>query len=162
VNTKIQVLDAIVAAMNQKMTGTPPFITLVATSILSEQYRFIEFFVPGIIAMAIMTSALGNALSMNAELRQKGILRKLGDDADHAHRLACLEHPVPAHSLHRFDGRDPPRQLRRLRRPVAHRRTAPAHRRDRSHRFRRHRHAAHPSRKRRKARRRSAILPCFR
>ena len=77
VNTKIQVLDAIVAALNQKMTGTPPFITLVATSILSEQYRFIEFFVPGIIAMAIMTSCLGNALNMNAELRQKGILRKL-------------------------------------------------------------------------------------
>jgi ABC-2 type transport system permease protein len=77
VNTKIQVLDAIVSAINQKVTGTPPFITLVATSILSEQYRFIEFFVPGIIAMAIMTSCLSNALNMNAELRQKGILRKL-------------------------------------------------------------------------------------
>lgn len=77
VNVKIQALDTIVAAMNQKMTGTPPFITLDATSILAEQYRFIEFFVPGIIAMAIMTSALGNALNMNAELRQKGILRKL-------------------------------------------------------------------------------------
>jgi ABC-2 type transport system permease protein len=77
VNTKIQALDAIVAATNQKMTGTPPFITMVATSILAEQYRFIEFFVPGIIAMAIMTSCLGNALNMNAELRQKGILRKL-------------------------------------------------------------------------------------
>ena len=77
VNTKIQVLDAIVAAINQKVTGTPPFITLVGKSILAEQYRFIEFFVPGIIAMAIMTSCLGNALNMNAELRQKGILRKL-------------------------------------------------------------------------------------
>jgi ABC-2 type transport system permease protein len=77
VNTKVQALETIVAAMNQKMTGTPPFMTLVATSILSEQYRFIEFFVPGIIAMAIMTSSLGNALNMNAELRQKGILRKL-------------------------------------------------------------------------------------
>jgi len=77
VNTKIQALETIVAALNQKMTGTPPFITLVATSILAEQYRFIEFFVPGIIAMAIMTSSLGNALNMNAELRQKGILRKL-------------------------------------------------------------------------------------
>ena len=77
VNTKIQALDSIVAAMNQEMTGTPPFITLVAASILSEKYRFIEFFVPGIIAMAIMTSSLGNALNMNAELRQKGILRKL-------------------------------------------------------------------------------------
>jgi ABC-2 type transport system permease protein len=66
-----------VAAINQKLTGTPPFITLVAASILSEKYRFIEFFVPGIIAMAIMTSSLGSALNMNAELRQKGILRKL-------------------------------------------------------------------------------------
>ncbi len=44
---------------------------------MSERYRFIEFFVPGIIAMAIMTSCLSNALNMNAELRQKGILRKL-------------------------------------------------------------------------------------
>jgi ABC-2 type transport system permease protein len=77
VEIKIQALDAIVAAMNQKMTGAPPFITLAAKSILSEQYRFIEFFAPGIIAMAIMTSALGNTLNMNAELLQKGILRKL-------------------------------------------------------------------------------------
>jgi len=77
VDTKIRLLDGIVAAANQKATGSPPAITLVATSILSERYRFIEFFVPGIIAMAIMTSCLSNALNMNAELRQKGIMRKL-------------------------------------------------------------------------------------
>jgi ABC-2 type transport system permease protein len=77
VETKIQLLDTLVAAVNQKATGSPPAITLVASSILSKRYRFIEFFVPGIIAMAIMTSCLSNALNMNAELRQKGILRKL-------------------------------------------------------------------------------------
>jgi ABC-2 type transport system permease protein len=77
VDTKIQLLDTIVAAANQKATGSPPAITLVAVSILAKRYRFIEFFVPGIIAMAIMTSCLSNALNMNAELRQKGILRKL-------------------------------------------------------------------------------------
>jgi len=77
VDTKIRLLDTIVAAANQKATGSPPAIKLVAQSILSERYRFIEFFVPGIIAMAIMTSCLSNALNMNAELRQKGILRKL-------------------------------------------------------------------------------------
>jgi ABC-2 type transport system permease protein len=77
VDTKIRLLDTIVAAANQKATGSPPAITLVAMSILPERYRFIEFFVPGIIAMAIMTSCLTNALNMNAELRQKGILRKL-------------------------------------------------------------------------------------
>ena len=77
VDTKIRLLDTIVAAANQKATGSPPAITLAAVSILPERYRFIEFFVPGIIAMAIMTSCLSNALNMHAELRQKGILRKL-------------------------------------------------------------------------------------
>ncbi len=77
VETKIQLLQTIVAAANQKATGRPPAIALAAVSILSERYRFIEFFVPGIIAMAIMTSCLSNALNMNAELCQKGILRKL-------------------------------------------------------------------------------------
>ena len=77
VETKIRLLDAIVAAANQKATGRPSAIALVAQSILPKRYRFIEFFVPGIIAMAIMTSCLSNALNMNAELRQKGILRKL-------------------------------------------------------------------------------------
>jgi len=77
VTTKINLLNMIVAAANQKLTGMPPHIKLVPVSILPERYRFIEFFVPGIIAMAIMTSCLSNALNMNAELRQKGILRKL-------------------------------------------------------------------------------------
>lgn len=77
VTTKLQYLTTIVAAANQRMTGTPPFMTIAARSIVSRKYRFIEFFVPGIIAMAVMTSSLSGALNMNAELRQKGILRKL-------------------------------------------------------------------------------------
>jgi ABC-2 type transport system permease protein len=77
VTTKLQFLNSIVAAANQRMSGTLPFITLTEQSILNKKYRFIEFFVPGIIAMAVMTSSLSGALNMNAELRQKGILRKL-------------------------------------------------------------------------------------
>lgn len=77
VKTKIQLLSTIVAATNQRYSGTAAFLTLNPVSILPGTYRFIEFFVPGIIAMAIMTSALSNALNINAELRQKGILRKL-------------------------------------------------------------------------------------
>ncbi len=74
---KMQILDAIVAGLNQKMSGTEPFIRLAETSILDRKYRFIEFFVPGIIAMAVMTASMSGALNINAELRQKGILRKL-------------------------------------------------------------------------------------
>lgn len=77
VETKLHFLNSIVAANNQRMSGTVPFITLEERSILEREYRFIEFFVPGIIAMAVMTSCLSGALNLNAELRQKGILRKL-------------------------------------------------------------------------------------
>lgn len=77
VATKVNLLKAFVAAANQTITGTRPFFTTSERSILTTTYRFIEFFVPGIIAMAVMTSSLSGALSMHAELRQKGILRKL-------------------------------------------------------------------------------------
>jgi len=77
VSTKMQILNSVFAEINQRMSGEPPFITPAETSILSEKYRFIDFFVPGIIAMAVMTSSLFGAVNVNAELRQKGVIKKL-------------------------------------------------------------------------------------
>lgn len=77
VTTKLSYLNAVLAATNEKMSGTRALMQLSGRSILDKKYRFIEFFVPGIIAMAVMTSCLSGALHANAELRQKGILRKL-------------------------------------------------------------------------------------
>jgi len=77
VTTKMQVLNMVLAGINQEMSGKPPFIKSAETSILTKKYRFIEFFVPGIIAMAVMTASLFGAVNVNAELRQKGIIRKL-------------------------------------------------------------------------------------
>jgi ABC-2 type transport system permease protein len=76
-STKIQLLLAGLAVVNQGMSGQPPFIRATETSVLTKKYRFIEFFVPGIIAMSVMTSSLSGAVTMNAELRQKGVIRKL-------------------------------------------------------------------------------------
>ena len=76
-STKMQALDSVLAGINQEMSGKPPFIRSAKTSILARKYRFIEFFVPGIIAMTVMTSSLFGAVNVNAELRQKGVLRKL-------------------------------------------------------------------------------------
>jgi ABC-2 type transport system permease protein len=75
--TKIQILRSAFAVVNQGMSGQPPFIRAAETSMLTKTYRFIEFFVPGIIAMSVMTSSLSGAVNMNAELRQKGVIRKL-------------------------------------------------------------------------------------
>jgi hypothetical protein len=66
VTTKMQVLDMVLAGINQEMSGKPPFIKSADTSILAKKYRFIEFFVPGIIAMAVMTASLFGAVNVNA------------------------------------------------------------------------------------------------
>ena len=73
----MQLLNSVFAVMNQGMSGKPPFITSADTSILTKKYRFIEFFVPGIIVMSVMTASLSGAVHVNAELRQIGVIRKL-------------------------------------------------------------------------------------
>ncbi|MBE0602216.1 MAG: ABC transporter permease [Deltaproteobacteria bacterium] len=75
--TKLEILNSVFAGINQKMSGKPVFIRLAEKSILAKKYRFIEFFIPGIIAMAVMTASLFGTVNLNTELRQKGIIRKL-------------------------------------------------------------------------------------
>ncbi len=75
--TKMEILNGVFAGINQKMSGKPVFIKSAETSILTKKYRFIEFFIPGIIAMAVMTASLFGTVNLNTELRQKGIIRKL-------------------------------------------------------------------------------------
>ena len=77
VSLKMQNLKSVFAGINQKMSGKPPFIRSAETSILAKKYRFIEFFVPGIIAMSVMTLSLFGTVNLNTELRQKGVIRKL-------------------------------------------------------------------------------------
>jgi ABC-2 type transport system permease protein len=77
VDTKMQILNSVFAEINQRMSGKPTFIKPAVTSILSRDYRFIDFFVPGIIAMTVMTASLFGAVNVNAELRQKGVIKKL-------------------------------------------------------------------------------------
>ncbi len=77
VDTKIRILNLVFAQINQGLSGKPAFIFPEKSSILDTDYRFIDFFVPGIIAMTIMTASLFGAVNVNAELRQKGVIRKL-------------------------------------------------------------------------------------
>lgn len=74
---KMQLLNLVFATMNQGLSAIPPFIRTAETSIHTRKYRFLEFFIPGIIAMAIMTESLFGTVQVNTELRQKGIIRKL-------------------------------------------------------------------------------------
>jgi len=77
VSTKLKLLNGALAAANLELSGTPPFIHSVEQSIFTKKYQFIDFFIPGIIAMTVMTLSLFGTVYLNTELRQKGIIRKL-------------------------------------------------------------------------------------
>jgi ABC-2 type transport system permease protein len=77
VDTKMRILDLVFARINQGLSGKPPFVRTADISILTRKFRFIEFFIPGVIAMAVMTASLFGTVNVNTELRQKGIIRKL-------------------------------------------------------------------------------------
>jgi ABC-2 type transport system permease protein len=77
VSMKMQILNSVFAYVNQGLSGKSPFIRTAETSIHTKKYRFIEFFIPGIIAMAVMTASLFGTVNLNTELRQKGVIRKL-------------------------------------------------------------------------------------
>jgi len=77
VATKMDILNAVLSGINQEMSGQPPFLKSIQKSMLTKKYRFIEFFVPGIIAIAVMTLSLFGTVDSDTELRQKGIIRKL-------------------------------------------------------------------------------------
>ncbi len=75
--TKIQILDSIIQGLNKDLANAQDTIGIKAETTISEKFNFIDFFAPGIIAMSIMATSLFGTVTINTELRQKGVLRKL-------------------------------------------------------------------------------------
>lgn len=57
--------------------STPVVVTIESESIISESYSFIDFFVPGLIGMSLMTTGIFGAVGWNTRNRELGILKKL-------------------------------------------------------------------------------------
>ena len=81
---QMQILEMVFARLNQGLTAMPSFVRTATVSIHTRKYRFIEFFIPGIIAMMVMTES---------------------HHTHHADRLDSVEHSVPVHARgHRHHG----------------------------------------------------------
>ncbi len=75
--TKVTILGSMIEGFNKNVTGGVDFIGAEHVTTTSDEFDFIDFFVPGIIGMSVMTSSLFGTVGMITELKQKGILRKL-------------------------------------------------------------------------------------
>lgn len=73
------VVEQIVEVFNTVTTGEKPpqVVTVQSESLVSENYRFIDFFVPGLIGMTLMTTGIFGAIGWNTRNRELGILKKL-------------------------------------------------------------------------------------
>jgi ABC-2 type transport system permease protein len=73
----LSVLQDAVGAINQQVTQTPVLLTLEQKSISTHQLKYIDFLVPGILAMSIMFLGLFGAMTMVAR-REKMVLKRFG------------------------------------------------------------------------------------
>lgn len=53
------------------------YLRYTTTSIVQEDFQYIDFFLPGVIALTVMTNSVFGIVETNIRLRKRGILRKL-------------------------------------------------------------------------------------
>jgi ABC-2 type transport system permease protein len=73
----ISVLQQAVSGINQQITQQPVLLSLTQESIQTHQLNYIDFLVPGILAMSILFLGLFGALTMVAR-REKMVLKRFG------------------------------------------------------------------------------------
>ena len=73
----LSVLQQAIGAVNQQITQQPVLLTLEQESISTHQLNYIDFLVPGILAMSVMFLGLFGSLTMVAR-REKMVLKRFG------------------------------------------------------------------------------------
>lgn len=72
------IIDQVVERFNTAITEPPPeVVSIEDESIVSETFSFIDYFVPGLIGMMLMTTGIFGAIGWNTRNRELGILKKL-------------------------------------------------------------------------------------
>ena len=74
---KLTIMDKVVQEMNKGLSLSKDTIRTNVSSIVSNRFTYIEFFIPGLIGLSVMTSAVFGSIGDENEYRQKGIIRKL-------------------------------------------------------------------------------------
>ncbi len=73
----LSIVNGVVNTMNLQMAGGEQHITIEMGSIVQKRFTFLDFFVPGIIGLTIMTTCVFNVQGTISRFRANGIFRKL-------------------------------------------------------------------------------------
>lgn len=76
-NVILSVVNQVASHYNLMLAGGFPFVRFDPSEIIQEDFGFIDFFLPGVIALTVMTNSVFGIVETNLRLRKRGILRKL-------------------------------------------------------------------------------------
>ncbi|HEY3375514.1 MAG TPA: ABC transporter permease [Candidatus Aquicultor sp.] len=80
-STKSQMMrgtvSAVLSGMERAMIKTPPLIAVISKSVQSDQLNYIDFLLPGVLAMSLMNSGLYGIATATVSRREKGVLRRI-------------------------------------------------------------------------------------
>ncbi|MBM4248530.1 MAG: ABC transporter permease [Euryarchaeota archaeon] len=74
---KFQLVGGVIGYLNKMLSGQNDTLIMNPQSVISRNFSYIEFFIPGLIGLTVMTSAVFGSIGDENEYRQKGIIRKL-------------------------------------------------------------------------------------
>jgi ABC-2 type transport system permease protein len=73
----MSVVQQFMGQANLGIAGGGSYLRYNTTSIVQEEFKYIDFFLPGVIALTVMTNSIFGIVETNIRLRKRGILRKL-------------------------------------------------------------------------------------
>ena len=73
----VSVVSQFVGTSNLMLAEGNNFIRFNTNSIIQERYEYVDFFIPGIIGLSVMTSGIYGSIERNTKFRKNGILKKL-------------------------------------------------------------------------------------
>ncbi|MGA1793360.1 MAG: ABC transporter permease, partial [Thermoplasmatota archaeon] len=74
---KRSILYSVIQEMNKQMSGGRDIVLLSEDDVFTNNYEYIDFFIPGVIGLTVMTGAVFGTIFGDLELRKKGVFRKL-------------------------------------------------------------------------------------
>ena len=71
------ILNSVINEMNQVLSGGADYVVVQGETIAPKRFTFMDFFLPGMIAMSAMTASIFTAVEISSRYRETGIFRKL-------------------------------------------------------------------------------------
>lgn len=71
------ILNSVINIINQNISGGADYVVVQSETIAPKRFSFMDFFLPGMIAMSAMTTSIFTAVEISSRYRENGIFRKL-------------------------------------------------------------------------------------